>query len=125
MSDILQTVYRDLAAALRRIETKDGATAVVADIFLLIAHFHGGKEAGRLFRQQSTTSKSDVNRMKGQLLLARYDAMKVKNISKLAEQIEAENAKLPADKQLTPRRRPSRQTIDAYLRQLRRDRRDL
>jgi len=50
--------------------------------------------------------------------------MKEPNVREMARQVEAANAKLPDDEQLTPRREPSRETIEAYLRELLRERRE-
>ena len=106
------------------IATKTGATVRVSMLFNEIESLHGKKAAQQIFDKWGTPkSKRELNERKGWRLLERLDWMPEPNIAEFARQIEAENAALPDDDQLTPRRRPTLATIDHYLRELIRQRR--
>jgi hypothetical protein len=121
MSENLKKLYLQV----NPITTKTGAAMRVMFLFHEIEEAHGTDEARRMFENWAKPpTANEINKLKGWRLIERYDAMKDKNVRELARQIEAQNASLPDDEQLTPRRKPSRETIEAYLRELLRQRRD-
>ncbi|MCA1514543.1 hypothetical protein N2605_16305 [Bradyrhizobium yuanmingense] len=104
--------------------TKTGAAMRVSFLFHEIEEAHGLDVARAMFEKWAKpTTQNELNKLKGWRLIERYDDMLEPNVRELARQIEAENAKLPDDEQLTPRRKPSRETIEAYIRELLRERR--
>jgi hypothetical protein len=107
------------------IESKSGAATRVMKLFWEVEKHHGTDEARRIFERWARhPTQAEINKLKGWKLIERYDDMDDQNVRELARQIEAANAKLPNDQQLTPRPRPTRETIEAYLRELLRQRRD-
>lgn len=121
MSENLKKLYLQY----NPITTKTGAAARVSFLFSEIEEAHGLDEARRMFAEWATSpTASEINKLKGWRLIERYDDMLEPNVRELARQVEADNAKLSDDEQLTPRRKPSRETIEAYLRGLLRDRRE-
>lgn len=106
------------------VTSKSGAAFRVSFLFEEIAEAHGIEAAREMFETWAKPpTQSDINRLKGWRLIERYDTMEVGNVRALSRQIHDENSKLGADEQLTPRFRPTRETIEAYLRELLRDRR--
>jgi hypothetical protein len=117
--------YLDRLMQLTSFRAKFGVRFVLAGLLERLVAVHGRVEAHRLLALcGGPQEKNDINRMKGWALLERYDAMPVKNVRGLARQIYDENAKLPDDNQLTPRPKPTLPTIESYLRELLRQRRE-
>jgi hypothetical protein len=106
------------------ITTKMGAIARVSDLFQQIEEIHGLDAAREIFENVSTpVAQNKFNQWKGWRLIAMYDQMAQPNVRALSREIERENAARSIEEQLTPRFRPSRETIESYLRELLRERR--
>jgi hypothetical protein len=106
-------------------QTGAGVGLILIGLLDRLIAVHGRVEAHRLLAAYAgPQEKNDINRLKGWALLERFDAMPVKNVRGLSRQIYEENAKLAEDKRLTPRPRPELTAIEAYLRELLRQRRE-
>ncbi|MGJ4908857.1 hypothetical protein [Bradyrhizobium sp. HKCCYLS2033] len=117
-SNLLQDKYHP-------VESKSGAAIRVMKLFAEIERAHGTEEARRMFEQWAKKpTKNEIIKLKGWRLIERYDHMSEPNVRALARQVATENAALPEHEQLTPRFRPSVQTIESYLRELLRERRN-